>query len=156
MANHQELVGALLELARMYLLFLPAVFLPSNTLPPLLHWATAAVQLRESEPVSHAAAFLSVVITPPSSLTASALWQVCLAPCALARPFQDQTPNCMSQEEMSNVELSCVGEVAIYSTMKAPRVTSWYDLDRVRSQVAYLNSKLPNHVLCIVENAYRD
>jgi len=77
LAHYQELVGALLELARSYLLFLPAVLLTSAALPALLHWAIAAVQLKESEPVSHAAAFLSAVMAPPPALTASTLWQVC-------------------------------------------------------------------------------
>lgn len=76
LADHQELVGALLELARAYLLFLPTALLGSAALPALLHWAIAAVQLREPEPVAHAAAFLSSVVAPPTKLASLSLWQV--------------------------------------------------------------------------------
>ena len=75
LSEHQEVVAALTELARHYVLFAPGTLVQSPALPALVHWAVTAVQLREPEPVSPAAAFLTSLIAPPSHIASSQLWQ---------------------------------------------------------------------------------
>lgn len=74
MAQHQDLVAAVLDLGRAYMLFSPAVLLGAPTLAQLLHWAIAGVQLREVEPTAAAAAFLSILVAPPSGLVGGPVW----------------------------------------------------------------------------------
>ena len=75
LSENYEVVAALAELARHYVLFAPGILVQSSALPALVHWAVAAVQLREPEPVSPAAAFLSSLIAPPTQIATSQLWQ---------------------------------------------------------------------------------
>ena len=69
------MVAALTELARHYVLFAPGTLVQSPALPALVHWAVTAVQLREPEPVSPAAAFLTSLVAPPAQIASSQLWQ---------------------------------------------------------------------------------
>lgn len=75
LAENQEVVAALADLARNYVLFAPGTLAQSPALPALVHWAVAAVQLREPEPVSPAAAFLTSLIAPSPQTASSQLWQ---------------------------------------------------------------------------------
>ncbi len=83
LSEHQEVVAALTELARHYVLFAPGTLVQSPALPALVHWAVTAVQLREPEPVSPAASFLTSLVAPPAHIASLQLWQ--------ARPLNQLT-----------------------------------------------------------------
>jgi hypothetical protein len=94
LSENHEMVAALAELARHYVLFAPGIVVQSSALPALVHWAVAAVQLREPEPVAPAAAFLSSLIAPPTQIASSQLWQA-------------RRPDCCSTCFCTELKLGC-------------------------------------------------